>query len=336
MSAEEDLAAHLAEFLSARIASAQDLRITGLTRSGAGSSRENWPFDVRWRTGQEQHDLQLLLRRDPSAQVVETERSVEFALLSALQPSPVPTPVVRWLDEDGSALGRPSIIGDRYEGAAHRSLLTAKDPLGLGAEGRIDLARDLAGVLADIHRIDVQATGIDAVLRGLSRTAEGELGYWVRELDRTELEFHPALRLTARWLRANLPPEPERPVLVHGDYRPANMLVRGGRIEVVLDWELAHTGDPLDDLGWYTTPLYRGEHFIEGSWGIDDFLAEYSARSGRAVDRDALKFWQVMAMFRLAVMAVTGIRSFIEEGSSRPAPPVGALAARTLAAIHAP
>lgn len=332
----EDLGALLRDYLSERLGAVDDIEVSGLGRSGAGSSRENWPFDVRWRDGDDSRELRLLLRRDPVAQVVETARSVEFGLLTALRDVPVPTPVVRWLDEDGGSLGRPGIIGDRYEGDAHRSLLTPKDPLRLGAAGQDALARELAVMLADIHAIDIRETGVDAVLADLSRPAGEELRYWEQELDRAELEFHPALRLTASWLRSHLPPLPERPVLVHGDYRPANVLVRDGRIEVVLDWELAHTGDPLDDLGWYTTPLYRGEHFIASRWSVDDFVAAYTARSGRPVDPDALRFWQVMAMFRLAVMAVTGIRAFVEDGAARPAPPVAELAARTLRAALAP
>lgn len=333
----DELVATLEQYLKMRLGGeeergAEDLTIDGLVRAGGGSSRENWPFDVRWQHAGESRVLQLLLRRDPDSQVVDTERSVEFDLLTALRDTPVPTPVVRWLDDSGSSLGRPSIIGDRYQGDAHRSLLTAKDPLGLGVDGRIRIAKELASVLADIHAIDIRATGIDEVLAKLSRTAEGELAYWESELGRAEREFHPELRLAASWLRRHLPAPPERTVLVHGDYRPANMLIRDGHIEVVLDWELAHTGDPLDDLGWYTTPLYRGEHLIAEQWTLEDFIAEYSSQSGIAVDADVLKFWQVMAMFRLSVMAVSGIRAFIEEGSARPAPPAQSLAARTLRA----
>ena len=139
--------------------------------------------------------------------------------------------------------------------------------------------------------------------------------------------------MAAEWLRDHLPPPPPRTVLVHGDFRPANVLVENGAFAVLLDWELSHLGDPLDDLGWYTTPLYAREHFIPGVWEQADFLRRYTGLSGIAVDPAALRFWQVMSTFRLAVIALTAVRSFCEGGSDRPAAPADAVIRRVLADI---
>lgn len=140
------------------------------------------------------------------------------------------------------------------------------------------------------------------------------------------------LRFVARWLRDHMPPPPARLSLVHGDFRPANVLIYDGQVEVVLDWELAHLGDPVDDLGWYTCSIYTAEHFPAGGRGIDDFLARYAVAAGLAgVDPDRLHFWQVMSTFRLAVMALTGIRNFCEGTSDRPAAPVDRVVRQALA-----
>jgi aminoglycoside phosphotransferase (APT) family kinase protein len=121
---------------------------------------------------------------------------------------------------------------------------------------------------------------------------------------------------------------------VHGDYRPANALVSDGRITVLLDWEFAHLGDPLEDVGWYCTPLYRREHFIPGVWEEDDFLRRYSGRTGTDVDRAALRFWQVLAMYKLSALALTGIRIFVEGQTDRPAAPADRLVRAVVAATN--
>jgi aminoglycoside phosphotransferase (APT) family kinase protein len=308
------------------------VRVENLHRVGGGSSRENWPFDLSGSEDAGDKWQALLLRRDPTESVVTSDRTVEFNLLRALEPTPIPSPAVLWLDELGRSFGRPSMIMARSPGEASRALLRDRDPLALGPEGRLRLARELCTLLAELHALDIEATGIGKIVPAPAVSpAAGELASWTSELDRQELDPEPRLRMVATWLAENLPQAPSRLVLVHGDYRPANVLVHDGRIEALLDWELARLGDPLDDLGWYTTPLYRREHFIEGSWETDDFLDLYERTTGSAVDRDALKFWQVMAIFRLAVIALTSVRSFLDGASDRPTAPIRQLTAQALA-----
>jgi aminoglycoside phosphotransferase (APT) family kinase protein len=92
-------------------------------------------------------------------------------------------------------------------------------------------------------------------------------------------------------------------------------------VEVLLDWELAHLGDPVDDLGWYACSIYSLEHFLDDRWTLADFLARYAAVTGHSVDPERLRFWQVMSTFRLAVIALTAIRNFCDGTTDRPAPP---------------
>jgi len=331
-----ELAAALEAFLRSRLPDGAEPRISGLHRSGTGTSRENWPFDAVWNVDGRPVTHRLLMRRDPSAGVVETGRDAEFWLLRRLAGTPVPVPEVYWLDATGEFLHRPTMIVKRYEGAAHRAVLRPADPLSLGADGQLALAEQICEALARLHLVDVDATGLRDELEDPGpNPAEHELDRWVRELDAQEIEPQPALRLAAAWLRDHLPPPPRTTVLVHGDFRPANVLVRDGRLEAVLDWELAHLGDPLDDLGWYTAPLYAKEHFIPGRWEPADFLRRYTELTGFPVDPEALRFWQILSTFRLAVIALTGVRNFCEGRGDRPAAPADALTRRLLADILA-
>lgn len=331
-----NLSEALQDFLRRQLGPDSDPVVSGLERSGTGSSRENWPFDATWTQDGIRAAFRLLMRRDPLTAVVDTARSMEFALLQALEATDVPAPRVRWLDDTGEALARPTMIGDRYDGSAHRGVLRDRNPLKLTPEQRLGVAQDMCDVLARLHRVDIEALGLDGELEVPAPSpAVHELTRWVAELDAAELEPQPGLRLCAGWLRDHLPPAPERIVLVHGDFRPANVLIADGRLSVLLDWELAHLGDPLDDLGWYTTPLYRAEHFIPGQWESADFIAHYQQATGIDVDPDALVFWQIMATFRLAVIALTGIRNFCDRDSDRPAGPADAVVAKVVDQILA-
>jgi aminoglycoside phosphotransferase (APT) family kinase protein len=327
-----ELGAALERFIGLQLPGSSSVQVSGLRRSSAGNSRENWVFDASWDEHGVRSARPLLLRRDPPGGVVETSRRAEFELLCALRATAIPVPEALWIDELGEHFGRPSLIMQRCDGAADRSVLRESDPLRLGA-GRIELARQLADLLAAIHGLDLDGTGIGSVLPWpVPNPAESELAYWLRKLDEHELEPHPALRLVANWL-ADHPPTPKPRTLVHGDFRPGNALLRDGRVAVMLDWELARIGDPVDDLGWYTVPMYRREHFIPGSWEQTDFLEYYGERTGLQVPAADLEFWQVMAGFRLAVMGVMGIRSWCEGRSDRPPRPVDSFAAGLLAGL---
>lgn len=321
----------LAVLLAGRFGDGRALVVEEPRRLGGGSSQENWAFDVSWGDEDAKERRELLLRRDPASGVVDTPRAVEFALLEALQGTGVPVPRVHALD-DGTLFDRPAMVVDRLRGRAHRAVLRETDPLDLGQAGRCALARSLPEVLAAVHTVDVESRGLHEVLgKPPADPAAQELERWVAELDRVELEPQPALRFVASWLEDHLPVPVDRPRLVHGDFRPANVLVHGERLEALLDWELAHLGDPHDDLGWYTCSVYRSEHFIPRDWEVDDFLTAWSDASGLVVESDRLHFWQVMSTFRLAVIALTGVANFVTGTNDRPTGPADRVVRMALA-----
>jgi aminoglycoside phosphotransferase (APT) family kinase protein len=322
----EHLVAQLVSLLAEQLPDARDIEVTNLTRSGAGTSRENWSFDATWTISGERAERRLLLRRDPPAAVVDSDRESEQGLLQALGPADVPTPMVLWADLASHRLGRPFMVMERSPGSTDRNILTERNPLGLDDDARLSLAHQYCDLLADVHRVDVDALGLGSVLGPPPADVAGaQVARWDAVIGSDALEPQPELAYVSHWLRANVPSPPTRTALVHGDYRPANALVDAGRITVLLDWEFAHLGDSLEDVGWYCTPLYRGEHFIPAMWQEDDFLRRYSARAGIDIDRAALRFWKVLAMYKLSALALTGIRIFVEGRTDRPAAPVDRL-----------
>ena len=312
------LSVQLAQLLAREVAGAHDIRIEKLQRAGAGSSTENWLFDAYWSAQGEFHHEALVLRRAPASEVVVATRASEFALLRALDKRGVPAPRAWWMDFDGSLLERPAMVLQQCPGRADRHLLNARNGLGLSEDSRVALAMEMADTLCAIHQIPAEAlrAGLEpahaAGVSALQAVENCEAGFL-----RVEVEPSPEMRLAARWLRDHLPAAPQREVLVHGDFRPANMLVEGTHLSAVLDWELTHFGDPAQDLGWYLAPVYRAEHFIPGRWSPEDFLARYEARTGAAGDRRAVHFWSVFALFQLAGIAFATAHGFVHGDATR-------------------
>lgn len=291
-------------------------------RLGGGSSKQNWAFDASW--GAERQ--QLILRQDAAEGVVSTSLAVEAELMDALVGTGVPVPAVLGADTTGAIFGIPTIVVSRLSGRADRALLRDVDPLALGDAGRLALAHQLADLLADVHAVD--AATLTGVLPDPGPDPAGhEVAHWTAQLAQERDRGHGAdavLDDTLAWLGAQLPSPPVRRVLVHGDFRPANVLVDAGAVTALLDWELAHLGDPFDDLGWYTGAIYRREHFLDG-WTVEDLLARYHERTGIAPDPARLRFWQVFSTFRLTVIAVRAVRLLAEGSPMGQAAPVDRL-----------
>jgi aminoglycoside phosphotransferase (APT) family kinase protein len=281
-------------------------RVEDLRRTSAGFSRENWNFDLV--DGAQRRPL--IARRDPVGSVLDTDRSVETAILRALEATDVPAPRVVWSDADGERLGRPTLVMERATGDCDWFVLNGERALDV----RLDLAHQLCDRLADIHLVDWRAVGLGDVLEDPgpgTRAAHRAIDHWEAELRRVELEPQPELEVVLAWLRAHAPTAPAT-TLVHADFKPGNVLLTGDEVTLVLDWETAHLGDPQEDLGWVTNPVRAGEHRIEGAWTPTDLLDRWSARTGLAYEPVAVRWWNVLANLKLCVIVLTGTRAFVE------------------------
>jgi len=312
---EEDTRRRLESFLRSQLDGVSDLQLSELSRTSHGYARENWLFDADWTdaTGQALH-AELIARRDPQASLLVTDRRTEFALLQALEALPrLRAPRVRWLDADGHYLGRPSLVMDRLRGECDWFVLNGPRPL----EERVTLARELLALLAEVHRTDWRALGLDGVLPAPDgKPALSEVARWTSLLHDHALVSYPELTYVVSWLIRNAPAA-ERVVLVHADFKPGNVLVVDGRVNALLDWEIAHLGDPMEDLGWITNPYRVNEQQIPGVWTREEIIAAYQDLTGLEVDPLSLLYWNVFANFKLAVIAVTGLKPFLEHGGSR-------------------
>ncbi|MHB1487901.1 MAG: phosphotransferase family protein [Acidimicrobiales bacterium] len=309
----DDVLARLEAFFRHQLPAATP-KVSGLVKTSMGRSRQNWAFDLGWDDGDGQRAEQLILRSDPVGGLVATDRSVEFAVLRALEGTDIPSPVARWLDADGAWFARPSLIMRRATGTCDYYVLNGSWPL----PERVDVARQMCDLLAALHGTDWRGAGLGEVL-GEPHEAPStvEVKRWEAVLRRDQVEAYPEIDLAVEWLKATAPAA-ERTVLVHGDYKPGNVLIEGGAVTTLLDWELAHLGDPLEDIGWVTQPLRRREHIIAGAWEDHDLLDRYQRLSGLSVPAQSVRWWAVFATFRTAVMQVSGLSSFLQGRSDKP------------------
>lgn len=294
--------------------------ISNVHRVSAGRSRQNWTFDLQWTRDEAVVSEALILRRDPQGGLVETDRQTEFAVLTCLEKSAVPAPIARWIDPDGSWFGSPSLIMRREPGECDYYILNGNRPL----SERVNLARQICDLLVLVHQTDTQATDLRDVLVTPSDPPAQQLEQWESVLRADQAEPYPEIELALRWLEKTAP-APSGIGLVHGDFKPGNILFRSGKITALLDWELAHIGDPAEDLGWVTQPLREREHLIQGHWGREELLERYTLHTGTRIPVESLHWWNLFATFRTAVMQVSGLRSYLEGRSRdfyRPTPSV--------------
>jgi aminoglycoside phosphotransferase (APT) family kinase protein len=304
-----ELAPRLAAFLSAETGS--PVAVEGLTKFPAGFS---WiTYGVRLAGFAPAPDV-ILRIGPPYGLFAPYSAMLEFQSLSVMQGSAVPIPRALFASDDASILGAPFFLCERVEGGTP---LPWGSQQGAALEGarRRSLAQDFIDALGALHAFDWRATPLAAWGEGLTsdNAAEVQLDFWQERFERWALRPHPMAHRAFAWLRRD-PPRAARVAIVHGDYRLGNFLERDDRITAILDWELVHLGDPVEDLGWAFLPQYRGgTQLVCGLASEEEFLARYEARAGLKVDRGALRFYLVFSLLKLALTHMAAARCF-EDG----------------------
>jgi len=283
----DDLRASLERLLAERW-SDTGVTVDELRRLTGGASRETWSFDAV-RPGGARVPL-VLQRRRPGADDGVASLAVEATLLRAASRAGVPVPELV-LDEGDAVLGRRILVSARLDGETIARRILRDDAY---ARARSRLTAQCGAALAAIHRIPTdEVPGLVAVDQ-LARYREVLDGFG---------EPHPAFELALRWLEAERP-DPAPGVVVHGDFRLGNLLVGPDGLRAVLDWELAHLGDPMEDLGWLCVRAWRfgAPHPVAGLGEYRELFDAYAAASGRAVDPHVVRWWEVLGTLIWGVM----------------------------------
>ncbi|MET7425557.1 phosphotransferase family protein [Dactylosporangium sp. NPDC005555] len=253
--------------VDAMLAEVLDAPVTGLERLTGGSSREVWAF--------ESADRKLILLTDPPGERRGGGAAFEASVIRAARSAGVAAPEVIAVVPGG-------LILERLEGeTVPRRIL---DGLTAGSAGP-RLARQCGDALGRLHTVDPGAVP--------DLPDEDRLVEYRNTLDRLDPD-RPVLELAYAWLRDRQPSR-RRTALAHGDFRLGNFVVGGDGLVGVLDWESAHRGDPLEDLGWIAVRSwrFRGPGAIGGFGDVPDFLDAYRTAAGVDVS-DADFAWAVV------------------------------------------
>jgi aminoglycoside phosphotransferase (APT) family kinase protein len=259
----------------------------------AGASQETYRISYQSARG---NGLLALRRAQPTADGGSTVGTItldtEALLMQAAGQNNIPSPRVLYVLRPEDNLGSGFLM-DWLEGETLGQRIVASEELGLI---RPELARQCGEILGRLHAIDYKQHKLDTLLPTVEpeRLVEETWNYY-KELNVPA----PMIDYCWRWLQENIPSTSRR-TLVHGDYRNGNLMINLRGVVGVLDWELAHIGDPVRDLGYLCVNSWRfgRSHLPVGGFGmVEDLLAGYRATSGITVNAQELLFWQVFGSF---------------------------------------
>jgi aminoglycoside phosphotransferase (APT) family kinase protein len=304
----EELRAALAAVCARALAS--DVAVTSLRRLTAGANCETWSFDCA--SGDALHEL--ILRRVPAG----LQRTGDFGAIPIADEPPLlecahtaGVPVARVLArlQPGDELGDGYLMS-RIAGETLPQLLLREPRFD---KARARLAHQCGSALARIHSIDTAT-----VPRGVAQRGEREQLASLRAmLDRLDADSG-VFELALRWLGERAP-QCTRPTLVHGDFRNGNLVVGEQGLAGVLDWELAHIGNPHEDLGWLCVNSWRfgrADKPVGGFGAIGDLLASYAQGGGHPPRRAELDWWIVYGTLRWGVICLS-MASIWRSGADR-------------------
>jgi aminoglycoside phosphotransferase (APT) family kinase protein len=315
----------LAGFL-ARASGAERVEIAGLTLLPGGAIQENWGFDADFAGGRLAGAQRLVLRCDAATGIPSSlGRIEEFAVLQAAFAAGVTVPEPLLACADPSVCGKPFFVMRRVAGtAAGREITT--DPALEAALPRI--AYRLGQELARIQTIRPPRPDLDFLPSPDESGPEAQIAGFRAYLDHHP-QPRPVLEWAIRWLATHVPP-PLPPVLCHRDFRTGNYMLaptppspaRGGGsgwgLTGILDWEFAGWGDPDEDVGWFRCKGWRFARLDREAGGIADrapFYAGYESASGRRLDAERVRFWEIFANLRWAVIALQQSDRYLQGGA---------------------
>ena len=313
------LAEKVSAYLGARMEGASDLRVVSLKRIHGGASRQTYSIDITYTEDGAERAKGIILRRDPVDSLIDTERKVEFAAIRSVEGVDIPVPKALFLEEDRGPLGAPFFIMERIDGgvAAAPFQLEALDP------HRETLGRQMFRQMGRIAAVDPEGSALAEVIDTPSLDAcwSRELDYWESEIDTHARKPEPIAKAAIRHLRRNPPPPARKLSIVHGDYRVGNFLHdEAGKITAVLDWEMAHIGDPYEDIAWATDLLWSGGDVARAAGMLPwpEAVAEWEVNAGVKFDFAAFEWWSIFSSVKAIGIWISSARAFADGANDDP------------------
>jgi len=298
----------LRTLIHAQLPSAQSIEVSNLAPLTAGNTRNAWSFDASWNKDGSTQTVGCVMLRKAEAGQLETPLIPEFEVIRSLWGTGVPIPRALWIDPEGKWVERPAFILERVAGTSDFPALLRPE----GAEISRGVAEHLVEVAARLHTVDWKARGMTFLPATTAETAAAQqIEYWESLFRKHRMEPHPMIVGAFIWLKEHQPVA-GRITIVHGDFRYGNLLYEGKRINALLDWEMVHLGDPVEDLTW----AYRALWSPASVMPLEEFVERYSKLSGIPVHPDNLIFYRLFNEIKHTIISLTGAKSF-NDGRTR-------------------
>jgi aminoglycoside phosphotransferase (APT) family kinase protein len=269
-------------------------RLLDLKALSGGASAETWAFDVETPDARSP----LILQRMAGAGQFEAslDRALQAQVQAAAFEGGVPVAPVSFVLDDADGMGNGYVMA-RIDGETLGPRILKLAEL---ASARAGMTQQCGSILARIHRLD---TGSLPPLP--TRSARDSLES-MRAIHQKLGAQLPVFELALQWLEDHLP-APVSATLVHGDFRLGNLIVGPDGIRAVLDWEMAHIGDPAEDLGWICVPSWRFgqlQREVGGFGDLQDLISSYESAGGGGIDAKRVKFWQVFGCLKWGLVCL--------------------------------
>jgi aminoglycoside phosphotransferase (APT) family kinase protein len=321
VTAHADVADTLGPWFAERLG-APGARVVDLRRHTEGWSWQTYTLDVEWHSPETGEPARqgFAVRVEPrDGLLAPYDIEGQYRLHRAvLDHSEVPMADLCWLERDPDVLGMPFYVMERLRGVVPVQW-RGKDPeIFPTPEVRRAIGLQFVEIQARIHGIDWRRHGLEFL--GAHEDPEAatlaQLERWTAYYTDSQLVELPLVRHAIGWLRANVTCS-GRLALCHGDYRIGNFMLRDGVITGVLDWELAHISDPVEDIAYSGLPLFRGRNpLLSQLLAADEYFARYEELTGLRVDPAVFHFWTVLGLVKTAASHLRGTRAF-EDGRIR-------------------
>ncbi len=319
MAQDASLIKRLTAYLIQQMPAAEDLTISALTRIHGGASRETYSVDIVYTQADETVQTGLILRRDPVDSLIETERRIEFAALKSVEALDIPTPIPLFLEVSTGPLGAPFFIMSRIE----NSVASVPFRLERLTPHQEALGQQMFAHMGHIARLDVDKSALaeEVALPTPETCWSIALDYWEDQINTNARKPEAIAKAAIRHLRRHPPPPAQKLSLIHGDYRVGNFMHdEKGTITGILDWEMAHIGDPYEDIAWASDLLWSGGDVTKAAGLISwpEAIATWEAASGLTFDFQAFEWWSIFSSVKAISIWISSARAYADGANDDP------------------
>jgi aminoglycoside phosphotransferase (APT) family kinase protein len=287
----------VSDYLARSVKGWESIEITRMDRLPLGASRETFRIDAIVRAdGGTKEEHRLILRRDPPASLVDSDRLTEYESYRSIHGHGIPVPKMIHLEMDPEQLGGAISIAEDLRGFHNSEYQFDQEPW---ARHIPKLANQMWTYMGKLAAVPIDGLGLEKFMEPstVETAAKQQLDFWTAKFRRNSICPDPIMEAAIRKLERSCPVA-KKLAMVHGDFRAGNFLYDdAGDIHAILDWEMAHIGDPLEDLTW---SMNRGFCFAKddrrsGLATREAAITIWEKASGMTADTDALAWYELFS-----------------------------------------